>query len=55
MLTKEIIKKEKKWISYQEEETEVGMELSDAITKTLFGDVVRDLRCIKSRRNNNNQ
>ena len=37
---------EEKWINYDEEETEVGVELSDMIFETLVTEAVRDLEVI---------
>ena len=50
MLTNEIIKKEPKWVSYNEEETEVGVELGDLIIKTLLNDFIMEMEEIHLRR-----
>ena len=43
MLTNEIIKKEPKWVSYNEEETEVGVELADMVFERLVSDAVKEV------------
>lgn len=50
MLAIEVYENEDKWVNYDEEETEVGVELADMVFEKLVNDVVNDLALISEYR-----
>ena len=50
MLAIEVYENEDKWVNYDEEETEVGVELADMVFEKLVIEAVKDLQVIKLNR-----
>ena len=47
----QVYENEDKWVNYDEEETEVGVELADMVFEKLVTEIVKDLKVIMKKRN----